>query len=43
VKRRDLPDVNPLNPKYRRMIDTWKRLPPWIANRLGPFIASGLG
>jgi FemAB-related protein (PEP-CTERM system-associated) len=43
VKRRDLPDVNPLNPKYRRMIDTWKRLPPWVANRLGPLIARGLG
>ena len=38
-----VPDVNPLNPKYRAFIAAWKRLPLPIANRLGPFLARGLG
>jgi FemAB-related protein (PEP-CTERM system-associated) len=43
VRRRDLPNVNPLNPKYRLMVETWKRLPLPVANRLGPLIARQLG
>ncbi len=35
--------VNPLNPKYRAQIALWQRLPLWLANRIGPFIARGLG
>ncbi|WP_445192962.1 FemAB family XrtA/PEP-CTERM system-associated protein [Sphingomonas sp. Tas61C01] len=35
--------VNPLDPKYALMVATWKRLPLWLANRLGPPIARGLG
>jgi FemAB-related protein (PEP-CTERM system-associated) len=38
-----LPDVNPLNPKYRLMIETWKRLPLPVANTIGPWIARSLG
>lgn len=38
-----IPDVNPNNPKYRLMIETWSRLPLWLANRLGPVLARGLG
>ena len=38
-----LPDVNPLNPKYRLMTETWQRLPLWLANRLGPLVARGVG
>jgi FemAB-related protein (PEP-CTERM system-associated) len=38
-----IPDVNPLNPKYRLMIATWKRLPLPIANLIGPFIVRNLG
>ncbi|MBW7837012.1 MAG: FemAB family PEP-CTERM system-associated protein [Sphingomonadales bacterium] len=38
-----VPDVNPLNPKYRLMVATWQRLPLWLANRLGPLIARDLG
>lgn len=38
-----IPDVNPLNPKYRLMIETWKRLPLPIANFLGPFLVKNLG
>jgi FemAB-related protein (PEP-CTERM system-associated) len=37
------PDINPLNPKFRIFIETWKRLPLSIANRLGPHIVRYLG
>ena len=36
-------DVNPLSPKYRFKIEAWKKLPLWLANRLGPPLARGLG
>ncbi len=36
-------EVNPLNPRYRLKIAAWQRLPLWIANRVGPVIARGLG
>jgi FemAB-related protein (PEP-CTERM system-associated) len=39
----DLPDINPLNPKYRLMIESWKRLPMPLANFIGPFISKNLG
>lgn len=35
--------VNPLSPRYRLQVAAWKRLPLGIANRLGPWIAKGLG
>ena len=38
-----IPDVNPLNPKYRLFIAAWKRLPLPVANLLGPPIVRGLG
>lgn len=43
VRSQSLPDVNPLNPKYRLMIETWRRLPLGVANTIGPFIARQLG
>jgi FemAB-related protein (PEP-CTERM system-associated) len=36
-------EINPLSPKYRLQITLWKKLPLWLANRLGPPIARGLG
>jgi FemAB-related protein (PEP-CTERM system-associated) len=36
-------EVNPLSPKYRAKIAMWKKLPLWLANRIGPPIARGLG
>lgn len=36
-------DINPLSPQYRRKIELWKALPRSVADRLGPFIARGLG
>ena len=38
-----IPDINPLNPKYRLLIAAWKRLPVPLANLIGPPIVRGLG
>jgi FemAB-related protein (PEP-CTERM system-associated) len=35
---KELPEVNPDNPKYRLAIGIWQRLPLPVANRLGPRI-----
>ncbi|TGX52279.1 FemAB family PEP-CTERM system-associated protein [Sphingomonas gei] len=35
--------INPLDPKYSLQVRAWKRMPLWAANRLGPWIARGLG
>ena len=39
----DIPDVNPLNPKYSLMINMWSKLPLPVANFVGPFLARSLG
>jgi FemAB-related protein (PEP-CTERM system-associated) len=39
---RDIPDLNPLNPKFRMFVELWKRLPLAVAARLGPPIVRGL-
>jgi FemAB-related protein (PEP-CTERM system-associated) len=36
-------EVNPLDPRYRMQVRLWSKLPLAIANRLGPWIAKGLG
>ena len=38
-----IPDLNPLNPKYRLFIAAWRRLPLPVANAIGPHIVRGLG
>ena len=43
MKRAQLPEVNPLNPKYRQMVAMWRRLPLPVANRLGPMLARQIG
>lgn len=35
--------VNPLDPKYARKTEIWKKLPLPVANLFGPLIARGLG
>lgn len=35
--------INPLSPKYRLQVAAWQRLPLWLANRVGPVLARGLG
>ncbi|MCG5532255.1 FemAB family PEP-CTERM system-associated protein [Halorhodospira sp. 9621] len=42
-KRPDVPDHNPLNPRYQRAIRIWQRLPLAVANRLGPLVVRNLG
>jgi FemAB-related protein (PEP-CTERM system-associated) len=42
-KRDAIPQNNPNNPKYKLMIAAWRRLPLWVANRLGPAIVRNLG
>ncbi len=36
-------EVNPLSQRYRMQVAMWKKLPLWVANRLGPPLARGLG
>jgi hypothetical protein len=43
VKSPAVPDVNPLNPKYRLLVNAWTRLPLPVANLLGPTLARSLG
>jgi FemAB-related protein (PEP-CTERM system-associated) len=38
-----IPEVNPMNPKYRLMIAAWKRLPVPVANLIGPVLVRGVG
>ena len=38
-----IPEHNPLNPKYRLLIDAWKRMPLPLANLIGPYVIRGIG
>ncbi|MDO9468210.1 MAG: FemAB family PEP-CTERM system-associated protein, partial [Thiobacillus sp.] len=39
----DVPEINPLNPKYRLFILAWKKMPLALANVIGPHIVKNLG
>jgi len=43
VKADALPDINPLNPKYRIFIAAWKRLPLPMSQMIGPWLSKYLG
>lgn len=43
VRASEVPEINPLNPRYRMFIKAWQRLPLPIANALGPLVARNLG
>ena len=43
VRARQMPDVSPMNPKYKIFINAWKRLPLAITKMVGPLIARNLG
>lgn len=43
VKAKQIPEINPLNPKYRLFIAAWKRLPLPISQLVGPWLAKDLG
>jgi len=38
-----IPDINPLNPKYRFFIAAWKKLPLVVSQAIGPLLAKDLG
>ncbi|MFO1056655.1 MAG: FemAB family XrtA/PEP-CTERM system-associated protein [Dongiaceae bacterium] len=38
-----LPNLSPLNPKYRLMVALWRRLPLAVASAAGPWLARSLG
>lgn len=42
-KRDTVPQNNPANPKYRAMIATWRRLPRFMTDAIGPMIVRNLG
>jgi len=43
VKADSMPDINPLNPKYRFFIAAWKKLPLGLSQIIGPLLAKDLG
>ena len=42
VRATALPGLNPQNPRYRRAIVAWQRLPLWAADLVGPALSPGL-
>lgn len=43
IRDSEVPEVNPNNPKYRLLINAWKRLPLPVAQVLGPMVSRSLG
>jgi FemAB-related protein (PEP-CTERM system-associated) len=43
VKRKEMPNLSPTNPKYSRAIELWRRLPLKLTQLIGPPIAKYLG
>jgi FemAB-related protein (PEP-CTERM system-associated) len=43
VKADDVPNINPLNPKYRLFINMWKKLPLVATQVIGPHLVKYLG
>lgn len=39
----EIPDVNPLNPKYRLFAQAWRRMPLGLSKLLGPMIVRNIG
>ncbi len=43
VRAAKVPDINPLNPRYRSFVNLWQRLPLWASRMAGPWLARRLG
>jgi FemAB-related protein (PEP-CTERM system-associated) len=43
LKMKEIPDINPLNPRYRMAINLWRRLPLSVTKALGPSIVRSIG
>ncbi len=39
---RDVPNINPLNPKYRIFVNLWRHIPVSVTRSIGPMIAKNL-
>ena len=42
VNAKTMPDINPLNPKYKYFIAAWKRLPLVVSQWVGPWLSKDL-
>lgn len=42
VKAPAVPNLSPTNRKYRLMIEAWRRMPLFVAKRIGPWVARNL-
>lgn len=42
-RKKTIPEINPLNPKYRFFIKAWQKMPLVLANLIGPYINKNLG
>jgi hypothetical protein len=42
LERDTLPNLNPTNPRYAKIIAAWQRLPIPVANAISPFISRSL-
>ncbi len=42
VKIDELPNLSPANPKYKKKIEMWQKLPLWLTKIIGPMIARNL-
>jgi FemAB-related protein (PEP-CTERM system-associated) len=40
---REVPEINPLNPKYSKAIELWRRLPLAVTKAIGPRIVRSIG
>jgi FemAB-related protein (PEP-CTERM system-associated) len=43
IRATEIPEINPLNPKYQMFIKMWQKIPLGLANTLGPLLAKSLG
>ena len=43
VKATAVPNLSPTNAKYARFIEAWQKLPLWLTQRIGPWLARSLG
>jgi FemAB-related protein (PEP-CTERM system-associated) len=43
INARSVPDINPLNPKYRLFIAAWQKLPLPVSKIVGPLLSRSLG
>jgi len=43
LRMTEIPEINPLNPKYRMAINLWRRLPLPVTKALGPSIVRSIG